>query len=1073
MKLNHYLLLLLGWILLVNSHSAAAQGVTTAAMKGVILDGEGQPLPGATVLATHLPTGTRYGTATRENGQFDLLNMRVGGPYEVTVSFVGYATYAQGGIQLALGKTYEVNTKLAEEGRALDEVVVRGNRDGIINKDRTGASTSINNAAIRTLPSISRSQEDFTRLTPQSSGLSFGGRNTLYNNFSLDGSIFNNSFGLDAPTPGGQTNSQPVSIDAIEQLEVSLAPFDVRQGGFTGAGVNAVTKSGTNAFRGTAYTYFRNESFIGEKVADVTVRNPDLKFNQTGFSLGGPILKNKLFFFTNAEITRRDDPGLTFRPASSAAEAQAALDGRADGVSRVLESDLLAIQERLRTVYGYDPGSFRDFTYRTSSDKFLAKLDWNINDKNTFSLRYNYLNSFREQGPHPIAIAPSSRVQGVNTLQYSNSGYTINNNLNSVVGELNSRFGEKFSNKAQLSFSAFRDFRELPQGAKLFPQIDITRNGTTYVSVGTEQFSANNVLDQNITQFTDNLSYFAGAHVLTVGLTYERFNFFNSFNLQRYGYPFFGGLDVNRFFQVTDRNNPDFVDLNAIATAGGQRPVKGVDVDVAQVGFYGQDEWNVTPDFKLTLGLRADLPIYNTDVPQNPQILNAPLLDGSGQPARVDVTVFPKATPLFSPRLGFNYALNQATYTTQVRGGTGIFTGRIPFVWISNQASNAQFDNFYTFQINGTARDFKFPQVWRSNLAVDQQLPGGVVATLEAIYSKDRNAAIHRNYNLVTPTERLAGFDNRLIYPAAGPRITPGFNGPNGQFSFLDAGVIVLENTNKGYQFSLTGQLKKDFANGLYLNAAYTYSQAKDVTSNPGEIAADAFQRNPVVGNANSPQLAFSDFGLQHRIIGAAGKRFAYADNKLATTLSFFFEAAQGNRFSYTYAGDLNRDGIAGNDLLKVPTSRDQINLVDIMSTGPNPVVLVSADQQYQQLEAYIRQDDYLNSRRGNYTERNGAISPWYTQLDAKLLQDFTVTAGERKHSLQLSLDVQNLGNLLSSDWGVRRVFANNRFIETAYLPSAPNTPVYQFRGGNQTFINNTDLNSRWRAQLGLRYIFD
>ncbi|PJJ59285.1 TonB-dependent receptor [Hymenobacter chitinivorans] len=1070
MNLKPYLLLLLGFVLFTNGQFAAAQGVTTAAMKGVVLDAKGEPLPGATVVAVHVPTGTPYGTATRSNGQFDLLNLRVGGPYEVKVSFVGYAAYSQANIQLALGKTFEVNVTLAEEGRTLDEVVVKGNRDGIINKDRTGASTNVNNAAIRTLPTISRSQEDFTRLTPQSSGLSFGGRNSLYNNFSLDGSIFNNSFGLDAPTPGGQTNSQPVSLDAIEQLEVSLAPYDVRQGGFTGAGVNAVTKSGTNDFKGTVYTFLRNEKLIGEKVGDVTVRNPDLKFNQTGFSLGGPIIKNKLFFFTNAEITRRDDPGLTFRPAQSAAEAAAALNGQLDGVSRVLESDLIGIRQRLLSVYGYDPGSYQDFKYRTSSDKLLLKLDWNINATNTFSVRYNFLQSFREQGPHPIAIAPSSRVQGVNTLQYSNSGYTINNGLNSVVGELNSRFGEKFSNKAQLSFSAFRDVRDLPD-AKLFPQIDITKNGTTYVSVGTEQFSANNELNQNITQFTDNLSYFAGAHVLTAGLTYERFSFFNAFNLQRYGYPFFGGLDINQFYKVTDPTSPDFVDLNAIAAAGGRKPVKGVDVNVAQLGLYAQDEWNVTPDFKLTLGVRADMPIYDTQVAANTQILNAPLLDSNGQPAKVDVTEFPKATPLFSPRLGFNYALNQNTYTTQLRGGSGIFTGRIPFVWISNQASNSQFDAGYTFQINGTARDFKFPQVWRSNLALDQQLPGGIVATLEAIYSKDRNAAIHRNYNFVTPTQKLQGADNRLIYPAAGPRITSGFTGPDGQFSFLDAGVIVLENTNKGYQYSLTGQLKKDFDNGLYLTAAYTYSKAKDVTSNPGEIAADAYQRNPVVGNANDPQLAYSDFGLQHRIIGAAGKRFAYADDKLATTISFFFEAAQGNRFSYTYAGDLNRDGIPGNDLLFVPASQSQINLVDIRDAQNN--VLATAAQQWAQLNAYIEQDDYLSSRRGQYTERNGAISPWYTQLDAKLLQDFSIEGAKKKHTLQLSLDVQNLGNLLNSDWGVRRVFANNRFIEAAYPAATPDTPTFQFRGGNQTFINNTDLNSRWRAQVGLRYILD
>ncbi|MBT9391548.1 carboxypeptidase regulatory-like domain-containing protein [Hymenobacter sp. NST-14] len=1066
MKNRIVLFLLLGFVLFTSGNFALAQGVTTAAMRGLVLDAQGQPLPGATVVATHLPTGTQYGTATRDNGQYDLLNLRVGGPYELKVSFVGSQTYTATGIQLVLGKTYESRVQLTDGTQALGEVVVKGNRDGQINKDRTGASTNINNATIRTLPTISRSQEDFTRLTPQSSGLSFGGRNTLYNNFSLDGSIFNNSFGLDAPTPGGQTGSQPVSLDAIEQLEVSLAPYDVRQGGFTGAGVNAVTKSGTNAFKGTVYTYLRNEKLIGEKVGDARITNPDLQFNQTGFSLGGPVIQNKLFFFTNAERTRRDDPALTFRPATSAAEAQAALNGQAPGVSRVLESDLISIRQRLLDVYGYDPGQYRDYTYRTSNDKFLAKLDWNINAKNTFSLRYNYLNSFREQGPHPIAIAPSSRVQGVNTLQYANSGYTIHNNLNSVVGELNSRFGEKFSNKAQLSFSAFRDFRELPD-AKLFPQIDITKNGTTYVSVGTEQFSAENRLDQNITQFTDNLSYFAGAHVLTAGLTYERFAFVNAFNLQRFGYPFFGGLDVDRFFEVTDRNNPDFVDLNAIAAAGGQARIKSVDVNVAQLGLYLQDEWTVTPAFKLTLGVRADAPIYNTNVPQNPQIAAAPLLDANGNSAQVDVTRFPKATPLWSPRLGFNYSV-EGDYTTQLRGGTGIFTGRIPFVWISNQASNSQFDPGYTFQINGTSRDFKFPQVWRSNLALDQELPGGVVATLEGIYTKDLNAAIHRNYNLVTPTERAAGADDRLIYPAAGPRITPGFTGPDGGFSFLDAGVIVLENTRKGYQYSLTGQLKKDFRNGLYVTTAYTYSRAKDVTSNPGEIAADAFQRNPVVGNANNPQLAFSDFGLQHRIIGAAGKRFAYADEKLATTISFFFEAAQGNRFTYTYAGDMNRDGIFGNDLVFVPASQDQIRLVDYTNAAGT---VVSADQQWQQLNAYIGQDKYLSSRRGQYAERNGNLSPWYTQLDMKLLQDFSLLAGDKKHTFQLSFDIQNLGNLISSDWGVRQTVANNRPIE--FVGYQGTVPTYQFRGGNQTFLNNTNLDSRWRAQIGLRYILD
>ena len=1050
-----------------------AQGVTTSAIKGLVLDAKGQPLPGATVVATHLPSGTTYGNATRDNGQFDLLNMRIGGPYEIKVSFVGFETFVQNNVQLVLGKTFETRITISEgTGQKLDEVLVRGNRDGQINPDRTGAVTNISATAIRTLPTISRSQEDFTRLTPQASGQSFGGRNTLYNNFSLDGSIFNNSFGLDSPTPGGQTNSQPVSLDAIEQIQVSLAPYDVRQGGFTGAGINAVTKSGTNAIKGTAYTYFRNQGLIGKKVEGATIDNPSLKFNQTGFALGGPIIKNKLFFFVNGEVTRQTDPGQTFRSATSAGEATAAQNGQLNGVSRVQQADLQAIRDRLTSVYGYDPGTFQGFNYRTYSDKILAKIDWNINPQNTFSIRYNYLKSYREQGPHPIAIAPSSRVPGVNTLQFANSGYTINNNLNSVVAELNSTFGGgKFSNKAQASFSAFRDFRELPAG-KFFPQIDITQGGTTYTTVGTEQFSANNTLNQNILQLTDNLSYFAGKHIFTAGVNYERFNFINGFNLQRYGYQ---RLELADFFANTRPGtpanpNPNFLDLNGQAATGGTAPIKQVDVTVAQLGLYVQDEYQASQALKLTLGVRADVPIYGTDVAPNAQIAGKTFLDASGQPVKVDVSELPKSTPLFSPRFGFNYTSQGDGAKTQVRGGTGIFTGRIPFVWISNQASNATFGDFYTFQINSTGRNFKFPQVWRTNLAVDHELPGGIVGTVEAIFSKDRNAVVHRNYNLVTPTQQLAGADNRLIYPASGPRLNS-FTGPNGQFTFLDAGVIALENTNQGYQYSLTGQLRKEFTNGFYASAAYTYAQAKDITSNPGEIAGDAFQRLPVVGNTNQPQLSYGDFGLQHRVIAAAGRRFAYANDKLATTVGLVFEAGQGNRFSYTYAGDLNRDGIGGNDLIFVPANQGQINLVPYTNAAGQ---VVSAAQQWQQLDAYIGQDKYLSSRRGDYAQRNGAISPWYTQLDAKLMQDFTVaTNSGKKNTLQVSFDILNLGNLLKASWGNRQVVGNNRLLEASYAAATPDTPAFNFRGGNQTFFTDTNLTSRWRAQVGVRYIFD
>ena len=1061
--MKRLLLLALGFWLFTCAQLTYAQGVTTSAISGIVTDAAGTTLPGATVIATHEPTGTQYGAITRENGQFDILNMRVGGPYTMKVSFVGYEDYTLTDIQLSLGNTFEWDVLMYENDETLQEVVVEANLSRVMNSERTGAATSISNEKIKTLPTISRSAEDFTRLTPQSDGNSFGSRNKLYNNFSVDGSIFNNSFGLDAPTPGGQTGAQPVSLDAIDQIEVSVAPYDVRQGGFTGAGVNAVTKSGTNEFSGTVYRYFFNENQIGSKVSGEEQLTGDIKYGQTGFAIGGPIIKNKLFFFGNAEFTRREDPGQLFRPQN----ADNALGE--PGVSRVLESDLQAIRERLVSSYGYDPGRYEGFNYETYNDKALLKLDWNISNNHAFSFRYNYLKSFREQGPHPIAIAPSSRVPGPLTLQFENSGYTINNNINSYVAELNSTFGNgSMANKFQLSYTRFRDFRELPD-APLFPQIDITVDGTTYTSIGTEQFSAENLLDQNVFQITDNFSYFKDKHVFTGGITYEHFDFTNNFNLQRYGYPFFGGLDLARFFEVTDPTNPDFVDLNSISQGAVNNPVKSVDVTVGQLGLYVQDEYSFSKNLKVTAGLRVDMPIYMTDVAQNQQIADATFNDPDGGTIKVDITEFPKSRILWSPRLGFNWSNEEAT--TQLRGGTGIFTGRIPFVWIGNQASNAQFDDFYTFQINTTGEDFRFPQVWRSNLAVDRELFGGIIGTLEAIYTKDINAIVHQNYNLVTPTERVegAGNDNRLIYPAIdGPRLNNDFTGPNDIGTFLDAGVIGLENTNEGYQYSLTAQLRKDFQSGLFLTAAYTYAKAKDITSNPGEIAADAFQRNAIVGNPNFPTLSYSDFGLNHRIIAATGHRFEYAE-KFATSFSFFFEAGQGNRFSYTYAGDMNRDGIVGNDLIYVPRDEAEANLVDITDASNN--VIVSAADQWDALNAFIAQDDYLSERRGQYAERNGAVSPWFTQLDFKLLQDFNFEVGGKKNTLQLSMDVLNLGNLISSNWGVRRAFANNRPIQ--HVGYNGNTPEFQYNGPSQTFIDNTDLTSRWRMQFGVRYIFN
>ncbi|WP_044205923.1 TonB-dependent receptor domain-containing protein [Flammeovirga sp. OC4] len=1060
---------------LFSSTTLLAQ-TTTSSIGGLISDDNGETLIGATIQALHTPSGTNYGVTTRADGRYFIPDMRVGGPYKVTVSYVGYAPTVYNDVQLSLGKTFRLDVVLKPEAETLEEIEITATQ-GLANSEATGAMTNINETTLRVMPTISRSAQDFTRLTPQSDGNSFGGRNNLYNNFSLDGSIFNNSFGLDAATPGGQTNSQPVSLDAIEQVQVSLAPYDVRQSGFTGAGVNAVTKSGTNEFKGTAYTYFRNNSMIGDKVDGNEITNPDLSYNQSGFSIGGPILKNKLFFFANAEFTRRSDPATTYRAAKSEQEAQDALDGKISGVSRVLEQDLVDVSNMLRDQYGYETGPFQDYNLDTYNDKFLAKIDWNINESHTFSFRYNHMTSWRDNLPHPIAIAPSSRVPSVNTMQYQNAGYRIHNNFDSFMAELNSRFGNQYSNKVQIGFTAFKDERTLPN-AMPFPMVDLTKGGTTYASFGSEQFSVENKLDQNVFQFTDNFTIYKNNHTITLGTNFEYFGFKNAFNLQRYGYPFFGGYEYTNATALQgdlDTYFGGFGGYDGYRDAVTSAPVKSVDVNVAQFSLYAQDEWNVNDNFTLTYGLRMDMPIYLTDVQPNQQIADFEgWRDQDDQAARVDVTQLPSNKPMWSPRVGFNYNVNGEN-TTQLRGGTGLFTGRIPFVWISNQAANSQFDPFYTFQINGTTEDFRFPQVWRTNFAIDHELPGGIIGTFEAIYTKDMHAVQHVNYNMVTNRERATGADNREIYPTSGPRIKPLWDnevsGP--ESSFLDAGMIMLDNTDQGYQYSLTAQLKKQFKSGLSLMAAYTFSEAKDVTSNPGEIAADAYQRNAVVGNPNTPGLAFSQFGLKHRIIGSLAYAINYGRKKnFGTSIAFFMEAAQGNRFSYTYAGDMNRDGIVGNDLIYIPADASEIKLVNIVDGNGN--VVKSAEQQWTELEAYINQDDYLSSRKGQYAERNGGISPWYTQIDMKILQDFNIMAGGKKNTLQVSFDIQNLGNLISSSWGVRQNVANDRFIDfIGYDSGDANLPTYQFSGGNTSFVNNTSLDSRWRMQIGLRYIFN
>ena len=1012
--------------------------VTTSNIKGLILDETSQPLPGANVVAIHTPTGTKYGAATNFDGRFNLLNLRVGGPYSITISYVGYKDQNYDNVFLTLGKTLDLNVSLVTDSEQLDAVVIEGTGgSGTFGDDRTGAETSIGRREITRLPTISRSQADFTRLEPTSSNGSFGGRNDQFNNFSLDGAIFNNPFGLDAATPGGQTNSQPVSLDAIDQIQVTTAPYDVTESGFTGASVNAVTKSGTNEFHGTVYGFYRDDNTTGRKIKGDKLPKAKLEQKQFGISIGGPIVKNKLFFFANFEQDKRDDLGQNFLPNTGSGSVNE---------SRVLESDLIAVQQGFAAI-GYDTGVYEGFIHKSESHKGIFKLDWNINDNNRLAIIYNYLNASKDNPAHPTAIA--FRGPSQSTLQFENSGYEINNQLQSVQLELNSTLSDNASNKLQIGYTHFDDFRN-PFSTPA-PSINITKDGSPYIIVGHEPFSVHNRLDQKVFQLTNNLNFYKGDHTYTVGVSFERFEFNNSFNLTSFGFDLFGSVDINDF----DANNFAAGIANAQAVFAANNAVPDgtpgawtlAETNVGQMSFYAQDEWTINDKFKLTYGLRLDKPLFFDSAEKAQEVidrgfvvLDIPYVNpNTGETVFIDNTELPSNKWLYSPRLGFNYDVH-GDDTFQIRGGTGTFTGRFPFVWLGNQIANPD-----VFFLQAVDPDYKFPQVWRTNLGVDKKFENGLILTADLAYTQDINGAHVQNWGITSPSGTLNGVDNRPVYLA----------------SDIINNAYVFTNSDKGRTYSASLKAQKTFDNGLYTMLAYSYLNSKDVNSIEAEITSDAFAGNPIVNDVNDDKLSYSKYGNQHRFIGVAVKEWTYGTNDAwKTTLSTFFEYARGGRFNYVYGGDINGDGSSINDLIYVPTS-GEISQMTFSDTG-----------QGQAFDAFIAQDDYLSDRRGQYAESYGAIAPWIGKWDFKFIQDFNFkVSGDKTNTIQFSIDILNVGNLLNSDWGVTQNPNNIQVI--GVVIDGNGDPTYTFNSDQTDSFNfDTSLASRWQMQFGLRYIF-
>ena len=1058
--------------------------VTTATLSGFVKDPKGAGIASATVTVEFPDAGIKQVLVTRGDGRFTVPNLRVGGPYKVSVTHVNYKQETVDNIILELGLNNTVEFSMQEKATELAGVTVTA-QSRIFDNKRTGASTNISNRLIKALPTINRSADDYLRLTPSASptynGLSFAGRNGQYNNFSLDGAVFNNPFGLDAPTPGGQTNAQPISLDAIDQIQVNLAPYDVTQAGFTGAGVNTVTKSGSNKFTGTVYSFYRTEGLTGKKVAKTKLVVPDLSQYQGGFALGGAIKKSKLFYFLSFETEQRKEEASSYVPRNAS-------NANNSNTARVLEQDMIDVSNILKTRFNYETGPYQGYTHEQKNYKWLARFDWNISDVHKLSFTYNGLDAKKDKPAHPSAIG--RRGPDYTTLQFQNSGYQIENKLHSFSSELKSNFKGNYANKLRLVYTTFRDKRN--PFSTPFPVINITKNGTRYIIAGHEPFSIHNRLNQDAFQVTNDFNAFFTKHTLTVGASFESFKFANSFNLTGYGLALFSETDIQTFKtnvplglpSVNPFGIPGFVypldaDVNYAKNRAAADQWTWVYLTLGQLSAYVQDEWYASPKFKLTYGVRMDKPVYFTDKMK----LRDPAINGDGTFAGtftegsptvqnndnlvlfdengnqltngkgkdVDNTRLPKRTPLFSPRVGFNWDV-RGDKTLQVRGGSGLFTGRFPFVWIGNHIGNP-----YSFFYNVTAKDFKWPQVWRSNVGTDFRIPYGTIFTFDIAFTKDVNAMMVRNYKLGIPTGVLNSGtgDKRNVY-------LPANQGANNTYAFT--------NTKEGHQFTITFQAQQTFRKGLYAMFGYNFLIAKDASSISAEISSDAFDRNPILNNANKAINSNSLYGNKHRFIAAASKKWEYA-NIWATTVSLFGSWTSGNRFAYVYGGDINNDGTLSNDLLYVPTDAEIdlmpfTTLVDVNGVSQNAAAQRAAFKQF------IAQDEYLSELRGQYTEKYGGETPWNTQVDLRILQDLMVNK-KNKQTLQFSIDVINLGNLISSKWGVVEYATTSGYYQPLSVSYNNNAPTYQFDPSiKKTFTESPDLQSRWQVQLGLRYIF-
>jgi len=1073
--------LLFAGLLIGMCAGAFAQGVTTSAINGKVTSKTGEALPGVNVKAVHTASGTLYGTSTREDGRFNLPNLRVGGPYTITASLVGYRKEIREQITLLLSRNQEINFSLEQETLEQNEVVVQGERSSLFNERRTGAATNVQRDQIDRLPTLSRNFQDYYKLSPYITGDkgNAAGRNSKYNNIQIDGTNFNDAFGLGSTgAPAGQSNVTPISLDAIEEFQIVLSPYDVRQSGFTGAGINAVTRSGTNSYKGSAFYFGRSESFAGKSPDTLKTKLAGFSDWQMGGRIGGPIIEDKLFFFANGEVTRFEQPFTrTFGNQNLGTNAYTA------------NPDSLALlSNTLKSKYGYDPGSYTNIGYNRESDKMFLRFDYNLTESHKLTARWNYLRSSEDNSP--------SRGRSVTDIYFDNGKYKLDNKTHSLALQLTSVFGNQASNEFILGYV---DQMDVPvyYGAP-FPTLYITTKGTgtSYTGnqvlvLGAEEFRHYNLLGQKYFEITNNFSMYLPDHTLTFGVKADLLSFRNLFIADGFGAYSYGSIAA-----FLNDQTPTAYTFRYSATAD---PLQEANWGARAYGLFVNDEWAVTPTLKLTGGIRLDIPTY----PDKPNY-NYAIDSTFGY--RTDTP--PKTSVAISPRVGFNWSIDEER-NAQLRGGAGIFYGKFPYVWVSNQYSNTGVD-FYTVtglpsrfnpdpygqaklattlpsaEVNLTDPEFKAPSIFRWNLAYDHKLPFDLTATIEGIFSYSQNDVYYQNINLkglqenqvlsnrpaLTPGGKIPG-ENREVWgrlDTAATRYTTQWI--NSRFS---PGVFLVRNTNKGSNANLVIQVQRESPDGINGSVSYTWGMSKDINSGNSTTASSGWRFNPTPGNPNDPQLTYSQWDRRHRFMANLGYSQDWGDGFI-TNFGVFYNAQSGRPFSYMVSGDVNGDGRSDNDLAYIPRDAN-----DIILTNSAGVALPKTDVAYSQLTDFVNADTYLTENKGRISERSGPREPWAHSIDLRIGQIIPTFPG---HHIEITIDILNVLNLINGEWGWIRNTGVNQTVNMLTFKGLEKTvgadygkAKYQWTGlkvtdGVADPFQPDNLLSRWQMQLGIRYTF-